>query len=295
MAKVFSQQNNQNYWPYFIKEYYYNGQHFYIVIYYLSYEEGSKVLSEFFLPTVDMVLETCNIGAKRPPNSFIIFRTFLSKYIKYIPSSNVGKISQIATSIWKAASPNLKGAFKRLELNVSSTLRNSRPTSFIMHNDDNNNRSRRRRKKLSNSLNSSPYKKPSSDRQKYPDVPLNFNIITPNDFNEVVNDNEPPQPSTLTDNLIQHEHDKVVERIVNDESSQVPERHLLEFTNSNCRPPGFTYNSPTDSLVSPSPSGMESLLNEANKIPLFGYLTETDIANLNNLQFINGYNGFMLL
>jgi hypothetical protein len=147
MARKNSRKNNNHkYMSYLVKDYSLEDGQRLVITHYLS--DGGKfdILSEFIFPTVDMVLKKCKKGAKRSPNSFIIFRMFFNQSIKIedIPPSDVGGISRIAKAVWRVVSDNLKKDFVSLEENVKNSLRKIRSPSFIMHNESDRNRKTRR-------------------------------------------------------------------------------------------------------------------------------------------------------
>ncbi|RGB41900.1 hypothetical protein C1646_662750 [Rhizophagus diaphanus] len=238
MPKRINNQENKNhkFFPYLVKDINCDVQHI-IITFYLS--EGSfVVLSDFVFPTVEQVLKQCKKSAKRAPNSFIIFRMFFNQSIKYVPPSNVGKVSQIAKSVWSVVSEDLRKAFISLEGKVKDCLRKTRAPSFIMHHGNDRNRKIRRFSASSfssNELNESLNKNTPS---------LNFNNITttletPESY--TYNDEPPTFPPFMPFMENFQEFEVPAESIEDPNSLQitVPEQYLFGFTTSNWNPPGL--------------------------------------------------------
>ncbi|CAB4386069.1 unnamed protein product [Rhizophagus irregularis] len=239
MPKRINNQENKNhkFLPYLVKDFNCDGQYI-IITFYLS--EGSfVVLSDFVFPTVEQVLKQCKKSAKRAPNSFIIFRMFFNQSVKYVPPSNVGRVSQIAKSVWAVVSEDLKKAFILLEGKVKDCLRKTRAPSFIMHHG--NDRNRKIRRFSTSSFSSHELNEPLN--KNTPSLDFN-NITTTSELPESYAYNyEPPTFPPFMPFMENFQEFEVPAESSKDPNSlqfTLPE-HLLRFTTSNWNPPGIYF------------------------------------------------------
>lgn len=240
MPRRINNQENKNhkYLPYLVRDFNYEGQYV-IITFYLS-EGDFVVLSDFVFPTVEQVLKKCKKTAKRGPNSFIIFRMFFNQSVKYIPPSDVGKISQIAKSVWEVVSEDLRKAFVSLEEKVKNSLRKIRAPPFIMHHGNDRNRKIRRFSTSSFS--------PHKLNEPLNTLSLDFNNITttPESYIKIVDDTDEPStypPFTpFMENLQEFGAPAECSKDPNSlQFTTVPEQYLLGFTTSNWNPPGVYF------------------------------------------------------